>query len=48
MPSALGGPEWIIIGVWFVLGIVLYNYSMASYGKEFADKHMTDEIDRIA
>lgn len=48
MPSALGGPEWIIIGVWSVLGIILYNVSMAKYGKEFADEHMKNEIDRIA
>lgn len=48
MPSSLGGPEWIIIGVWSVLGIILYNVSMAKYGKEFADEHMKNEIDRIA
>ncbi|PAE30798.1 amino acid permease [Paenibacillus sp. 7884-2] len=48
MPSALGGPEWIIIGVWSVLGIILYNVSMTKYGKEFADEHMKNEIDRIA
>ncbi|WP_339228515.1 APC family permease [Oceanobacillus sp. FSL K6-2867] len=48
MPSALGGPEWIIIAVWSVLGIILYNVSMAKYGKEFADEHMKNEIDRIA
>ncbi|MFD1849744.1 APC family permease [Oceanobacillus bengalensis] len=48
MPSSLGGPEWIIIGSWIILGIVLYNVSMAKYGKAYADKHMKDEIDRIA
>ncbi|WP_156291500.1 APC family permease [Oceanobacillus salinisoli] len=47
MPSALGVPEWIIVGFWIVLGIVLYNYSMAKYGKENTDKYMNDEIDRI-
>lgn len=48
MPSALGGPEWIIIGIWSVFGLILYNVSMAKYGKEFAEEHMKNEIDRIA
>lgn len=48
MPSALGVPEWIIIGFWFLIGIVFYNYSMKKYGKENAEEHMKNEIDRIA
>ncbi|RKQ30230.1 APC family permease [Oceanobacillus halophilus] len=48
MPSSLGGPEWIIVGLWVILGIILYNISMAKYGRSHADKHMKDEIDRIA
>ncbi|WP_405096799.1 APC family permease [Oceanobacillus sp. FSL H7-0719] len=48
MPSALGVPEWIIIGVWFLIGTVFYNYSMNKYGKENAEEHMRKEIDRIA
>lgn len=48
MPSALNLPEWIIVGVWFLLGFIFYNYSMNKYGKEHADKHLKQEIDRIA
>src|SRR5690625_2292327 len=48
MPSALGIPEWIIIGFWFLIGTVFYNYSMRKYGKENAEEHMKKEIDRIA
>ncbi|MFD1609716.1 APC family permease [Oceanobacillus luteolus] len=48
MPSALGVPEWIIIGVWFLIGTIFYNYSMRKYGKESADAHLKKEIDRIA
>jgi amino acid transporter len=48
MPSALGVPEWIIIGFWFLMGAVFYNYSMRKYGKENAEEHMKKEIDRIA
>ncbi|MCG1026709.1 amino acid permease [Virgibacillus halodenitrificans] len=48
MPSALIWPyEWVIVGLWIVLGIILYKISMAKYGKEYADKHMKNEIDRI-
>ncbi|MBD1222178.1 APC family permease [Virgibacillus halodenitrificans] len=48
MPSALIWPyEWVIVGLWIVLGIILYRISMEKYGKEYADKHMKNEIDRI-
>ncbi|WHX26614.1 APC family permease [Virgibacillus halodenitrificans] len=48
MPSALIWPyEWVIVGLWIVLGIILYKISMVKYGKEYADKHMKNEIDRI-
>lgn len=48
MPSALGIPEWIIIGFWFLIGAIFYNYSMRKYGKENVEEHMKKEIDRIA
>ncbi|MGM0941278.1 MAG: APC family permease [Bacillota bacterium] len=49
MPSALIWPyEWIIVGIWILLGIILYNYSMAKYGKGYADEHMKKEINRVA
>ncbi|MFD1037468.1 APC family permease [Virgibacillus byunsanensis] len=49
MPSALIWPyEWVIVGIWVILGLILYKVSMAKYGKEYADKKMKDEIDRIA
>ncbi|SES75755.1 Amino acid transporter [Salinibacillus kushneri] len=48
MPSALGVTEWIIVGFWTLLGVILYNYSIRKYGKDNADKHMNDEINRIA
>ncbi|GAB3053039.1 APC family permease [Virgibacillus ainsalahensis] len=48
MPSALIWPyEWLIIGLWVVLGIILYRFSIAKYGRENADKHMKNEISRI-
>ncbi|MDC3412002.1 APC family permease [Aquibacillus sp. 3ASR75-11] len=49
MPSALIWPyEWLIVGLWTILGIILYKVSMAKYGKESVDKHMKDEINRVA
>ncbi|GAA0590595.1 APC family permease [Virgibacillus siamensis] len=49
MPSALAWPyEWAIIGLWAVLGFIFYKYSVAKYGKDYADEHMKKEIDRIA
>ncbi|MFS0749139.1 APC family permease [Oceanobacillus sp. 1P07AA] len=49
MPSALIWPyEWIIIAIWTVLGIVLYNYSMKKYGKKNADEYMKKEVNRSA
>ncbi|WP_246206632.1 APC family permease [Virgibacillus ihumii] len=49
MPSALAWPyEWLIIGLWAVLGLILYKYSVAKYGKDYANEHMKKEIDRIA
>ncbi|MFD1361756.1 APC family permease [Lentibacillus salinarum] len=49
MPSALVWPyEWAIIGLWVILGFVLYNVSMAKYGTAYADKRMKEEIDRTA
>lgn len=49
MPSALVWPyEWTIVGLWAVLGIILYKISIAKYGKEYADEHMKKEIDRVA
>lgn len=49
MPSALAWPyEWLIIGVWSILGFVLYKYSMAKYGTKQSDKRMKEEIDRVA
>ncbi|WP_106496526.1 APC family permease [Lentibacillus sp. Marseille-P4043] len=49
MPSALIWPyEWAIVGLWAVLGVILYKISMAKYGKKYADDHMKKEIDRIA
>ncbi|WP_188454247.1 APC family permease [Virgibacillus oceani] len=49
MPSALIWPyEWAIVGLWAVLGIILYKISMVKYGKGYAEEHMKKEIDRIA
>lgn len=49
MPSALKWPyEWLIIGIWTVLGFILYHYSIAKYGKQHADEYMKKELDRIA
>lgn len=49
MPSALAWPyEWLIVGLWAVLGFVFYKYSVTKYGKDYADEHMKKEIDRIA
>jgi amino acid transporter len=49
MPSALVWPyEWAIIGLWAILGFVLYKVSMAKYGTDHANKRMKEEIDRIA
>ena len=48
MPSALILPEWIIVGVWFLMGFVFYKYSMKKYGIEHAEEHLNKEIDRIA
>lgn len=49
MPSALIWPyEWLIVGLWIILGIILYKISMAKYGKKHADEHMKKEIDRVA
>lgn len=47
MPSALTGIEWVIAGLWTILGLVLYNYSMVKYGRENADKRMDEEIKRV-
>ncbi len=30
------------------LGVVLYHVSLSKYGREYADKHMKEEIDKIA
>lgn len=49
MPSALVWPyEWAIVGLWAILGIILYKVSLFKYGKEYADEHMKKEIDRVA
>ncbi|QKY68320.1 APC family permease [Lentibacillus sp. CBA3610] len=49
MSSALVWPyEWAIIGIWAILGFVLYKVSMKKYGTAYADKRMKEEIDRIA
>lgn len=49
MPSALKWPyEWLIIGIWTVLGLILYHYSIAKYGKQHVDEYMKKELDRIA
>ncbi|WP_163969740.1 APC family permease [Oceanobacillus halotolerans] len=49
MPSSLIWPyEWVIIGLWIVLGAILYKVSMSKYGVEYADEQMNKEIDRIA
>ncbi|API92646.1 amino acid permease [Virgibacillus pantothenticus] len=49
MPSSLAWPyEWLIIGAWIILGVILYHYSMAKYGKEYASEYMKKELDRIA
>ncbi|UTR11766.1 APC family permease [Evansella sp. LMS18] len=47
MPASLGTWEWVIVGGWILLGIILYNYSMKKYGKDYADNHMKKGIERI-
>ncbi|SFB39227.1 amino acid/polyamine/organocation transporter, APC superfamily (TC 2.A.3) [Lentibacillus halodurans] len=49
MPSALIWPyEWAIVGLWIIIGFILYKMSLSKYGKAYAEKHMKDEMDRIA
>ncbi|MGP4105782.1 APC family permease [Virgibacillus sp. L01] len=49
MPSALIWPyEWVIVGAWVILGIILYKFSIVKYGKAYSDEHMKKEIDRVA
>ncbi|MFC4557685.1 APC family permease [Virgibacillus kekensis] len=49
MPSALIWPyEWVIVGLWVLLGVILYKVSVAKYGTKYSDDHMKKEIDRIA
>jgi amino acid transporter len=43
MPSALTGPEWIILGVWCVIGIALSVYSTRKYGIELAETELRRE-----
>lgn len=48
MPSALVWPyEWIIVFAWTILGAIFYKMSMSKYGKENADRHLNNEIDRV-
>ncbi|TFJ94211.1 APC family permease [Lentibacillus salicampi] len=48
MPSALVWPyEWAIIGLWGILGVILYKISLSKYGKDYADKHMKEEINWV-
>ncbi len=47
MPSALSMPEWIIILVWGILGVILYNISINKFGKKESDLYMNRELDRI-
>ncbi len=49
MPSALIWPyEWAIVGLWVILGLILYKVSLSKYGREYADKHMKAEIDQVS
>ena len=48
MPSALIWPyEWLIVGVWAVLGFVFYKITIKKYGAKSADEKMKKEIDRV-
>src|SRR5699024_5832947 len=49
MSSALVWPyEWVIVGIWAILGLILYKISMIKYGTAHADKRMKEEIDRVS
>src|SRR5690625_1207839 len=48
MPSALIWPyEWLIVGVWAILGIVFYKITIKKHGAKAADEKMEEEIDRV-
>lgn len=34
MPASLGTAEWVMVGLWSLVGAILYIYSTAKYGKE--------------
>ncbi|WP_078593023.1 hypothetical protein [Evansella clarkii] len=34
MPASLGAAEWVMVGLWSLVGAILYIYSTAKYGKE--------------
>jgi len=48
MPSALIWPyEWLIVGVWAILGLVFYKITIKKHGAKAADEKMQEEIDRV-
>lgn len=41
-PAALGGPEWIALGAWIILGVIMFNV----FGRDYC-KTSKDELDRL-
>ncbi|MCM5703502.1 APC family permease [Larsenimonas salina] len=42
-PAALTGVEWLVFGGWMLLGLLMYAWALARYGKDYAKKMMTHE-----
>jgi len=47
MPSALGWPEWIIIIIWTIFGIILYKITMKKETTQDTDDHLNNELSRV-
>ncbi|MCB8888309.1 APC family permease [Vreelandella malpeensis] len=43
-PAALTGAEWIIFAGWSLLGLILYVYSLRTYGRAYSDRHMLNDL----
>ncbi|WP_048307333.1 APC family permease [Halomonas sp. PR-M31] len=43
-PSALLPVEWVVFGAWMILGLVMYFWSRARYGSDYAAKVMQREL----
>ena len=44
-PAALVWPnEWLLVGVWYILGAILFFWAKGKYGTEKMDKNMHDHV----